>query len=969
MSNIYDLYIKYHNEFIEKYGKKTMILMQVGSFYEAYGTETEGPDLSEMSKILNIVCTRKDKSDNKISKKNPYMLGFPIISSAKFINMLIDNGITIVMIDQVSPPPKPERKITNIYSPGTYIVGQNKPDTNYIVCIYIEEEEQKNSKNLLCIGMTAIDLTIGKVIINEIYSSNVDDKISLDETVRFINNMVPKELIIYYKKAANTSISDDYIKSYLELDNKNYHFKTDIDKKYTKINYQVEFLKKIYNTGQINPIEFLDMERYNYALVSLIMVLDFSYNHNEKIIQNIEKPEIFIDSKYMNLGNNALQQLNIFSSDMYQSNEKIKCLFDVVNKTSTAMGRRYLQNRLTYPITNIGELNKDYDMIDKIKELIPKIEPQLKEITDLERLERKISLNLIQPYEYYEFIYGLEKVLNVHNILQKKNIKGTTNIDIDVKSYNTFKKLIDATFNIEEMKKQVFSENMGNFFLDSHSAELTQIANKLKIADNFMEIICDKLSELINDTKRDVSKKESKISLKRNDRDGHYMTITKIRYNMLKRELEKVKSLDINGIEIDKNKLIFKEHNTLYKITCPELDNKSYEIDKIKTELNTKVKNEFTKHITNIYNDYKDTFRELISYVTYFDFIKSNAKTALDYNYCRPLIKASNESYIDCENLRHPIIERIIDTEYIPHDFNLGTNTLKGMIIYGINSAGKSSLMKSTGISVIMAQSGMFVPATRFEYSPYTALYTRITGNDNIFKGLSSFALEMVELKAILSRSNKNTLVIGDEICRGTEHISGNAIVASTIINLAKLDASFIFASHLHELAQMNKITELKNVKSYHLSISYDKNKDTIIYDRKLKEGSGDNIYGITVARHIIHDSSFIDLAIEIKNELLNIRDSMISGKTSRYNSDVMIYQCQICGEHDKTGHVSNLETHHINFQKNCENGFVKGKTHIKKNQKCNLVVLCNKCHDKIHNDNIEIKEKKMTSEGSQIII
>jgi len=212
MSNILEEYLNYHDTYVKKYGKKTIVLMQVGSFYECYGIVKnkddiwKGPNLSQISEILNIVCTRKDKSINEISEKNPYMLGFPIVASTKFINMLIDTGYTVIIIDQVSPPPKPKREVTNIYSPGTYIEGQQKPDTNYIVSIYLEEEIQKGTKSLLCSGMSAVDLTTGKVIINEVHSNSQDDKIALDETIRFISSLNPKELIINHKKNAKKNI-------------------------------------------------------------------------------------------------------------------------------------------------------------------------------------------------------------------------------------------------------------------------------------------------------------------------------------------------------------------------------------------------------------------------------------------------------------------------------------------------------------------------------------------------------------------------------------------------------------------------------------------------------------------------------------------------------------------------------------------------------------------------------------------
>jgi DNA mismatch repair protein MutS len=413
MSNILDEYLLYHDTYVNKYGKKTLVLMQVGSFYECYGIiknkddSWKGPNLSQISEILNIVCTRKDKSVSEISEKNPYMLGFPLVATNKFINILMENGYTIIIVDQVTPPPKPKREVTNIYSPGTYIEGQQKPDTNYIVSIYLEEETQKNTKSLLCSGMSAVDLTTGKVIINEVHSNSQDDKIALDETIRFISSLNPKELIIHHKSKDKKIYNEEFIKSYLELDNKYFHYKSSIEPKYYKISYQNEFLKKIYkNTGQISPIEYLDLDKFIYATLSFILLLDFSYDHNEKIIFNLEKPEYYSDSKHLILGNNAIFQLNIVSSDVYEyNNNKFKSLFDVVNNTSTPMGRRLLKDRLLYPLINSENIQKDYNLTEKFIEnnIYIELEKYLREICDLERLERKISLSIIQPYELCRF--------------------------------------------------------------------------------------------------------------------------------------------------------------------------------------------------------------------------------------------------------------------------------------------------------------------------------------------------------------------------------------------------------------------------------------------------------------------------------------------------------------------------------------------------------------------------------------
>jgi DNA mismatch repair protein MutS len=981
MSNILEEYLLYHDNYVNKYGKKTIVLMQVGSFYECYGIvknkeeQWKGPNLSNISEVLNIVCTRKDKSVSEISEKNPYMLGFPLVAGTKFINILVDNGYTVITVDQVTPPPKPKREVTNIYSPGTYLEGQQKPDTNFIVSIFLEEEVQKGSTSLICSGMSAVDLTTGKVIINEVHSNNQDDKIALDETIRFISSLNPRELIIYHKSKGSKIYSEDFVKSYLELDNKYYHYKNEVDPKYFKLTYQNEFLKKVYkNTGQISPIEYLDLDKFIYATISFILLLDFSYDHNEKIIFNLEKPEYYSDSKHLILGNNAIFQLNIVSSDMYEySNNKFKSLFDVVNNTSTAMGRRLLKDRLLYPLVSAKNIQLDYNLTESMIEddMYLSVEKLLREMSDIERLERKISLNIVQPYELYEFINSIKLALKIIQVISKDKKEVFEKIIPDeqsIKVINKFLKKCEQLFNYTELQKQNLSDITCNFFNDDIYKEIDNLMIEKTLTTDFMANLCKVLSGYIEDKKKTKSA-DDKISIKKNDRDGHYLFLTKLRCEQLKKKLDGVKEIDVSGYKLDPKKLVFKEQNNNTKICFPDLEKKSDQIDELQLKINKIIKAKFIEVQSELYSNYRDTFRVVINFVSHTDFIKSSAKTARLYNYIKPTIVKEKESFIDCKNLRHPIIERIIDYEYVPHDFSLGKRDLKGMLIFGINSSGKSSLMKSAGLSIVMAQAGLYVPATDYKFCPYNSLYTRITGNDNLFKGLSSFALEMVELKAILKRATPKTLVIGDEVCRGTEHISGNAIVATTIINLAKSNASFIFATHLHELAHMSRIKNLENVKSYHLSISFDPIKDEIIYDRKLKEGSGDNIYGITVARHIIHDKEFIDMAIDIKNELLEAHNSMISGKTSRYNSDLLIYQCQVCGEKEKVGKISSLETHHINFQKDCENGFVKNKAHIRKNDKSNLVVLCNECHDKLHSEEFSISGTTMSSSGKKIKI
>ena len=191
---------------------------------------------------------------------------------------------------------------------------------------------------------------------------------------------------------------------------------------------------------------------------------------------------------------------------------------------------------------------------------------------------------------------------------------------------------------------------------------------------------------------------------------------------------------------------------------------------------------------------------------------------------------------------------------------------------------------------------------------------------------------------------------------------------------MSDIGASFVFATHLHELAELDEITSKSTIKSFHLTVEHDEPSNRLVYDRELKPGSGERIYGITVAKFIIKDEEFIRKAMEIKNKLVS-KDpdsSFVSTKKSRYNSQILMDRCEMCGRSTNNRSSltkTSLETHHINHQKDCEDGFVKSKPHIKKNQIFNLAVLCEQCHDKIHEENIEIEGIKMTSNGRKIIV
>ena len=1017
-NNIVSEYVLSHNEYKKKYGDKTVVLMQVGSFFEMYMTNNAGPNLKEISQLLNIVCTKKDKSILEVSIRNPYMLGFPLVASDKFITLLVQNGYTVVMIEQVTPPPEPKRKMTNVYSPSTFISSTPTVETNYAVCLYLEYESQKLKKaqsnsSLLCIGFSAIDVTTGKVVVEEAISTTIDNEIALDLALKFIINYEPREIFII--KNGSGKMDLNMITEYLQLDMKICKIK-EFDSKYNRLQYQEEFLSNIYKNSKSNVslIELLDLENKMYGRSAFIMLLDYLHEYSPRIVSCLSYPSSHEISNNLLLGNNAVYQLSVLSHDdsMYNTGTKFKSLLDVVQNALTPMGKRYVKYILSNPLKNPQEINKILDNVTYLKtnQEYKKFTEKLSTICDIEKLKRKCNLGILQPYELADFIETFETIDALQSSLKDTPLsalifnKEYKNL---LKDFNMYCK---KQFNFDELKKNLLRDIKTNFFNKSVSKEIDNLVSKFNVEYDTLVKVKSYFEGVLNKIKTSKATKKSKqstpidstlISISNTKSEGYYLQMSSLRFKSIELYIKKT-MVDDSEMEVDSddeddnsknssnssnsgddnkidlNNFEIKTLKSVTKLFLKKKDannsNNTNDITLIQEELIKLVEKVYQEELKNMMGMYDKLFDKVISFITYIDYITSNAITADKYSYSKPtVVNNKDDSYVKAKNLRHPIVERLIDYEYVPHSFELGTD-LKGMLIYGLNSSGKSVLMKAVGLSVIMAQCGMYVPATKFELQPYSSIYTRITGNDNLFKGLSSFTLEMVELNAIIKRANKSSLVIGDEVCRGTEHISGNAIVASTIVSLSNNSASFIFATHLHELIHLECIKNLVNVKAYHLAVDFDVKTDSLIYDRRLREGSGDKVYGILVAKYIIQNKDFIDLTLKVKNELQNTFDTMISGKTSRYNSEVFVYKCQICDKNTIKGDVLPLETHHINFQKDCskdKNGKVltEGKEHILKNSASNLIVICDDCHNKIHSDKLKITGTVMTSKGKKILV
>ena len=969
-------YFEIHDYYSKIYGKgRTIILMQVGSFHEAYCTDTNGIDLVNLSQQIDVFCTKKN-SNLPLSTGNPRMIGFPIFVTRNFIDKLIELNYTIVLIDQVSEPPKPDRKVTGIFSPATHIENKNNKTTHLVSIVLDKIKDSKTNTLQLCIGMSSYDLTTGIGAIFETYSKADDILIGLDDAQRFLETYPPREIILENNLKNEDMVANmkvDEILGYLGI-NPALTYSINITN-HKKIAWQKNLFEQIYKVeSNVNIIEILGLQFLNWTRLSLVLLLDYVIAHQPRLLEQLSIPEIFSSNKYLYLGNRALDQL-----DIIQKANQDTCLFKIINFTKTQIGKRYLYMQLTMPLIDPVELNKRYDIINTIinNNYQDNIVKYLEDIYDLDKLIRKLEINMIHPGELYQLYISFYQINKLFLYFKDNKLHKTFNIRSQlIKQIVELTTWIENKFAIEKINGLNFNgffETDTSFYISNNHKDIDDLQEKIDVSQNFMHYLIKALDVFIDDKvyfkkskstestdSTDTSK--SLISLKFNERDGHYLLLTNRRCAILKKNLEKEKTITIGSIILNVSDLEFtelpKSLNT--KITSSKIQDLSKDLVILKQSLARKLKENFKEDMKIFSELYVNILHTCTKKIAYIDFINSGAICAISNHYVKPIINEKESSFFKAKEMRHPIIEKIsTNTTYRPHDIELGYETNQdGILLYGINSSGKSTLMKSIGLNIILAQIGYYTACTNFEYSPYTSLFTRISGNDNMFRALSAFMVEMTELMAILKRNDNKSLIIGDEICRGTEEKSANIIVCYMLETLAQSRSSFITATHLHQIALMDSVVKLQRVKSKHLKISYDQINDTLIYDRNLSDGQGETFYGLQVAKFLMKDKEFN----ERTNEILQEYDGKNKLVTSKYNSQVYLNYCEICKE------KSQLETHHIVWQKDFnEKDINDNKFYLQKNDSANLITLCTTCHDKVDRNKIVINGWLDTSAGRKI--
>ena len=940
---IVDDYIAACEKYIEKYGNRTACLFQIGDFFEMNAfyenNILKGADIYTICDICNIQVTRKNKTVTETSRSNPLMAGFPIAALTKFTTLLLAANYTIVVVRQVTPPPNVIREVTEILSPSTLIVP-NSSDANYLLCIYFDEfNAPGNYHKLMSVGIAGIDISTGSSFVYEAYSSLSDPHGAYDEVYRIIDSYGPKEIVVLCDHKNKQIVNSVETNSQTMVH-------------YNKVGDAIKhsFQNIILNKSYGNDHTHIGLEYHELAKIAHVSVLQFAYEHNENIIKKLQKPKLIQQSRILTLQYNSATQLQVVSSNSGSGSGSgsacansnttngsyEKPLLHILNRCATSFGRRLFKERLLTPIHDISILESRYDEIDYMLQDLKyiTIHRLLQKIGDIERMCRRMCLGKFPPIDWNTLNDSLTTTIDIFNIT--KNANTNANIIDKIKNLQTAYNVLD----LNEASKYLINDIKGTVFKTGYNSEIDTYNNKV--------------TESLNKIRRfeDTINQYDQCTIDCSERDGYFITITKRRWENVKSHTKNICGYDISTFNC---KPISSTSNVL-RLTHAAIDEASTQIidsQKLLSKITTEAYLDF---LNTFYTENNTDLLYIANLLACIDISSTCAKNAHEYNYVRPtLVENTTGSYIYAKEVRHPIIERIhTDISYIANDVALGNipesrldaKSKIGLLLYGSNSSGKSSYMKSVGLNIIMAQSGMYAAATQIEIAPYKSLFTRIQGNDNVYKRMSTFVVEMTELRNIFQRCNEYSLVLGDELCSGTESVSATSIVAAGTYNLLERKTTFIFATHLHELIDIPLIKEHKLLNISHIHVDISPN-GVFIYDRKLRDGSGSSIYGVEVCESLGMPDDFIKMAQSVRKHILEI--TPIASKKSVYNSQVYIDTCTICN-------APACEVHHIKYQ--C--------TGIDNNI-YNLVPLCKKCHNEEHNGYLAIEGYIMTSEGRKL--
>ena len=649
------------------------------------------------------------------------------------------------------------------------------------------------------------------------------------------------------------------------------------------------------------------------------------------------------------------------------------------------MGKRRFAYQLVNPTTDVDFLKREYDIIDfflsstTTRNLYEEEYQKLSQIKDLAKWERQVFLKKMTPKNFFSLYQNILLVKQIYETISPDEKKNFLEYLAFYES-NTFRIIefcqkvadfIEKHLILDVAKEMDTLTNFETNFiqigidseLDAKNQELLESLDQLESIRRFLNDLIDKKEKGKASTSDYVKIHETEknhFSLISTNRRCKFLELglaevskvsgqnVTLSYQSSFDHQEKTFVFSLEAVGSGNGFLFPKQSGTNCFIQNTQIDHLCKTISTLKGSMKERIVGVYQTFLSQ-FEEYKPFLETIIQFITLFDVAYTKAWLAKKYHYCEPKVVDSDKSFVQTKGLRHILVEQLNQDEiYVTNDLVLGKGDTDGILLYGTNAVGKTCFIKALGICVIMAQAGLYVPCTEFVFHPYTYLFTRILGNDNLFKGLSTFAVEMSELRTILRLADPFSLVLGDELCSGTENVSAISIFMAGIQLLYKKGSSFLFATHLHEIVQYDEIRAMTRLALKHMAVVYDKEKGKLVYDRKLREGSGSSLYGLEVCKSLDLPEEFLTQAFVMRTKYFPDTGSVLSLTPSRYNSKKIVGGlCEKCGQE------RSVEVHHLMPQKEAlEDGYIIDREKgiiTPKNHLANLMSLCEKCHLAFH--------------------
>jgi len=808
---------------IKKEYPDTILFFRMGDFYEMFFE-----DAKIAAPLLEVVLT----SRNKKKENSVPLCGIPYHARDNYAAKLLKHGLKVAICEQVEDPALAKgivkREVTHILTPATALeieTGQ-KDLNNFVVSIY------KDSRN---ISMASIDLSVSDFEVKRFDAGNMD---------AFVNEFYrkfPREIVIPENFADDL---EKIIKKIPEMVNI-------LVTRYDLYEYNYfENEEIVKNQLKLTSIEGLGLKGYDSAVIASGVLVKYLKSIRKTALKNISSLRFVPNENYLILDSVSFRNLEVLKN--IRTGTAKGSLFEAVDFTITPMGKRLLKKWLSYPLIDKKAINKRLDGVEEFSQSLivrSEVRKVLKGTGDLAKLNSRIALNIALPIH----LLSLKSVIERIPVIKK---------EIEILHSGIAKKIcreLDPLTGIVDLIGDAISEdpsnnlNEGNFIKKGYNEELDELRD---INRNSKSI----LSSMERDEKERTGIPSLKI--KYNKVFGYFIEVTKTHLKLVPPHYIRKQTL------VNAERFITEE--------LKELEEKILKAE----EKIIRIEKQLYAEVIQSIQKFSLQLNKNSDLIALLDTLCAGGELAQRRNYSRPLINDKKE--IKIEEGRHPVVELTTEKGFIPNNASLSSNSDQILIITGPNMGGKSTYLRQNALIVILAQAGYFVPAEKATIGLCDRIFTRIGASDSIIEGKSTFLVEMIEASIILNNATSRSLILLDEIGRGTSTFDGLSIAWAVIeyLHSLKEKPKTLFATHYHELTELSNV--LERVRNYHISVR--EWQDNVVFLHKIVPGATDQSFGIHVAKIAGVPMPIIERAKEVllnleKKELNRLVKERITGK------------------------------------------------------------------------------------------